>query len=173
MSEQFETTWAAADRALLDVALAALPPTVAVSPVVTVQWAGTTSYAARLSTTKSPLGPPPVGIREELAPAAGVFMRGPTGEASVSIRALLRALTAAGFITRGEALAAAKTGDIPISLRAPLFARVDEDTQFEVELAWAAMYEADRSSPFWDFVVAAGIATAEQIDAVFALARTL
>jgi hypothetical protein len=77
MSEQFETTWAAADRALLDVALAALPPTVAVGPVVEVEWGGTTSYAVRLSTTVAPLGAPPAGIREELAPVAGVFMQGP------------------------------------------------------------------------------------------------
>ncbi len=79
MSEtiQHETTWAAVDRALLDVALAALPPTVAVGPVVTVEWGGTTSYAARLSTTVAPFGPPPAGIREEVTPAAGVFMQGP------------------------------------------------------------------------------------------------
>ena len=95
----------------------------------------------------------------------------PEVPAQVSIRALLRALTAAGFINRAEALAAARTGDIPASLRAPLFAGVDEDTAFEIELAWAAMYEAERASPFWAFVVTADIATEEQIDGVFQIAQ--
>lgn len=89
---------------------------------------------------------------------------------NVSLRQLLRALVATGFISKAEALAAARTGDIPASLRAPLFAAVDADAAFEIELAWAAMYEAERASPFWGFVLAAGIATAEQIDQVFAVA---
>lgn len=89
---------------------------------------------------------------------------------AVSLRQLLRALVSTGFISRAEALAAARTGDIPASLSAPLFVAVDAEAGFEIELAWAAMYEAERASPFWAYVVAAGIATAEQIDEVFAVA---
>lgn len=111
---------------------------------------------------------PPPGfdlVPEAEAPAPA--FSAPPPPATVTLRNLLRALTALGFISRAEALAAARTGAIPASLAAPLFAAVNEDAAFEIELAWAAMYEAERASPFWGYVVAAGIATEAQIDAVF------
>jgi hypothetical protein len=170
-TQQFQTTWASADAELLAIALAALPPIVAVGPVKEFEWLGVTSYAARLSTTEAPMGAPPAGIYQSLAPVAGVFMEGPP---PVSLSQLLFALRDLGFINHAEALAAAKTGDIPASLQGALWAAVpDEATRRDIELLWAAMYQANRTSPFWAFVIAAGIATAEQIDAVFALARTL
>jgi hypothetical protein len=87
--------------------------------------------------------------------------------ATVPLSRLLFALTGAGFISRDEALAAARTGALPASLADVLIADLDADTAFQVELLWAAMYEAERASPFWDLVMAAGIATSAQIDDVF------
>jgi hypothetical protein len=88
--------------------------------------------------------------------------------ASIPLIRLLLALNALGFITQAEALAAARTGDVPASLEAQVFAVVtDAATQFLIRLHWAGMYEAERASPFWAFVVAAGIATDAQIDQVF------
>jgi hypothetical protein len=75
--EQIEATWASADRALLETAIAALPTQgVAASPIVTMEWNGEVSYVARISSTKGPVALPK-GIRTEAAPVAGVFMQGP------------------------------------------------------------------------------------------------
>jgi hypothetical protein len=177
--EYSDTYWSAEDRKLLDGALGLLvkdPRVTQPGPIREATIGGRTLFFVALRTTQ-PLGPPTItGITEEGpdvgAILAGSFMAGPPSR-SVSIRALLLAMTAGGFITREEALAAAQTGAIPASLREPLFASVDEDTRFAIELAWAAMYEADRASLFWQFVTAAGIATAEQIDAVFNAATSV
>jgi hypothetical protein len=76
-SQQFETTWASDDADLLRVAVAAVVQAgAAASPVVRVEWGGRVSFAVRLSNTKAPFGPPPVGVREEITPVAGVFLRG-------------------------------------------------------------------------------------------------
>jgi len=85
----------------------------------------------------------------------------------VSIRQLLAALAAGGWITRADALAAARTGALPETLGAAVTAGMAEDEAFEVQLAWAAMYVADRASRFWSIVVARGIATEAQLDDVF------
>lgn len=77
--DHHEVTWAADDETLLRVAVDALAPRgVAASPVVRVEWAGSVSYAVRLSSTQGPIPAPPQDVRVEGIPAAGVFMRGPT-----------------------------------------------------------------------------------------------
>ena len=77
MSLQLETTWSAAILAVLQAAIDALPPTVAVGPVVPVEYLGATSYSVRLSTTEEALPSPPKGVHETAAAIAGVFMQGP------------------------------------------------------------------------------------------------
>lgn len=120
----------------------------------------------------SPYTPPPgckLVPEAEAPPRSLAADSAPPVPETATLRNLLRALTKMGLISRKDALAAARTGAIPAGLSAPLFAAVDEDTSFELELAWAAMYEAERASPFWRHVIAAGIATEEQIDDVFRL----
>lgn len=96
------------------------------------------------------------------------------GPVSVPLSRLLVALRDLAFITQAEALAAARTGDIPASLRGALWASVtDTAIRDDIELYWASMYEAERASPFWRFVVAAGIATDAELDAVFTAAGAL
>lgn len=91
---------------------------------------------------------------------------------SVSLSDFLWAATVAGVLTQAEALASARTGDIPASLEAAVLAGADEAEQFEVRLMWAAMYEAERGSPFWAVVKAktGGAISDEVLDGVFRLA---
>ncbi len=98
----------------------------------------------------------------------------PPVAASVPLSRLLVALRDLSFISQAEALAAARTGDIPASLRAALWAAVPQQAaRDDIELFWAAMYEAERRSPFWAFVTGAGIATEAQLDDVFRYAGAL
>ena len=84
---------------------------------------------------------------------------------SVSLAQLLFSLRDGGLISHAEALAAARTGDIPASLKDPLWVAVpDQATREDIELLWAAMYQAERRSRFWQFVIGAGIATEAQLD---------
>lgn len=100
------------------------------------------------------------------APPAAVAL--PPVPAEIPLIRLLLALTVLEFITEAEALAAAQTGALPASLETQLFAAVpDAGAQFLIRLHWAGMYQAERASPFWAFVIAAGIATEAQIDQVF------
>ena len=91
---------------------------------------------------------------------------------SVSLSDFLWAATMAGVLTQAEALASARTGDIPASLEAAVLAGATEAEQFEVRLMWAAMYEAERSSPFWEIVKAKtrGAINDEVLDGVFRMA---
>ena len=92
---------------------------------------------------------------------------------SVSLRQLLAALVAANWISQTEALAAARTGDLPVSLEAQIKTGMSADDAFALDLAWAAMYSAERASPFWAIVVAQGVATSDQIDDVFRAAALI
>jgi hypothetical protein len=91
----------------------------------------------------------------------------------VSLRQLLFALVATGFISGPEALAAARTGDLPASLEAAIKDGMSVEGAFAVDLTWAAMYSAERTNPLWTIVVAKGIATPEQVDDVFRIAATV
>lgn len=85
---------------------------------------------------------------------------------TLTLRQLLFALVGGGWITQDEALAAAKTGDMPPQLLT-LAGQVSDAEAFAIRLTWAAMYTAERSNPLWDMLVAAGVATSEQIDDLF------
>jgi hypothetical protein len=91
---------------------------------------------------------------------------------SLTRRQLLLALTGAGFLTPEEALAAATTGAVPAALAAVMASLPLED-QLGISITWASMAVAERSSPLWALLTAAGIATEEQIDALFVAGATL
>lgn len=61
---------------------------------------------------------------------------------------------AQGIFTEDEALAAARTGAVPAAVES-VFASLPAGQQFQARLAWAAMYEVDRSSPLLVAVAAA------------------
>lgn len=92
---------------------------------------------------------------------------------AISLSDFLWAAAQAGVLTRAEALASARTGDIPASLEAAVMAGATEAEQFEIRLMWAAMYEAERASPFWQIVEAktGGAINAAILDDVFRLAE--
>jgi hypothetical protein len=90
----------------------------------------------------------------------------------VTLRQLLFALRDLGWISQDEAMRAAKNGDLPDSfstLLASLVAarQLTAGQADDAALSWAAMYSAERSAMVWQLFLAAGIATAEQVDAVF------
>ncbi len=90
----------------------------------------------------------------------------PAVPASVSLSQLLFALRDEGWITHEEALAAARTGEVPATLDV-LMAGMSEAAAGDVRLLWAAMYVAERSNPLWAAIIGAGIATVAEVDAVF------
>ncbi|NKE43373.1 hypothetical protein HB662_01185 [Roseomonas frigidaquae] len=113
-----------------------------------------------------PLGP---DARVGATYAEGVFTPPPVPApvpAEVTLRQLLFALVGAGWITEAEALAAARTGEVPASL-ADILPDLSEAEQSNLRLTWAAMYSAERSSSVWDLFISAGVATAEQVDDLF------
>lgn len=85
---------------------------------------------------------------------------------TVSLSQLLFALRDQGWITHAEAMAAAKSGDVPATLDG-LISSMDGAAADNVRLLWAAMYVAERSNPLWSMIVAGGVATGEQVDNLF------
>jgi len=90
----------------------------------------------------------------------------------VTLRQLLFALRDLGWISHDEAMAAAKNGDLPASfstLLASLVAagQLTASMADDAALSWAAMYSAERGAMVWQLFLAAGVATDEQVDAVF------
>lgn len=85
---------------------------------------------------------------------------------SITLRQLLFALVGGGWITQEEALAAAKTGDVPAPLL-DLISKVAPEQAFGIRLTWAAMYVAERSNPLWSMLIAGGAATEDQVDDLF------
>ncbi len=86
-----------------------------------------------------------------------------------SRRQLLIALAAAGFISAEEALAAAQTGAVPAAT-ARIFDRLPAEQALAARITWATMTEVYRGDPLIGALVAAGVATSEQVDAVFRVA---
>jgi hypothetical protein len=71
-----DATWASADEALLRLVARTLTDAgAAVSPMTRVDWMGYVSFAVAIR-SRTPLPPPPDGVRTEAHPVAGVFMRG-------------------------------------------------------------------------------------------------
>jgi ribulose 1,5-bisphosphate synthetase/thiazole synthase len=90
----------------------------------------------------------------------------------ISRRQLLIALAAAGFISAEEALAAAETRARPPQLDA-IIATLPEDAALAARITWATMTEARRGDALFAALIAAGHATAEQVDEIFRAASQL
>jgi hypothetical protein len=77
-----------------------------------------------------------------------------------------------GFITLAEAEAAVTQRVMPESFAAAV-AGLSEENQAEARIKWAGITGMVRTDPLFALIVAAGIATDEQIDGVFAVAATI
>jgi|GEM_PF-2975182 len=91
---------------------------------------------------------------------------------SITRRQLLLALTGAGLITPEEALAAATSGAVPAAIDA-VFAQLPPAEALGARITWATMSVAERDHPLIGALIAAELATAEQVDALFATAAQL
>jgi hypothetical protein len=87
-------------------------------------------------------------------------------------RQLFAALALTGFITEAEALAAGRTGAVPTAVDAVFGALPDQDA-FLARLTWATMREVTRDHPLIAAMIAANLATAEQVDAIFTLGASI
>lgn len=76
------------------------------------------------------------------------------------------------FITHAEALAAVRSRIMPPAFAAALVG-LPEAARLEAELKFAGITRMLRSDPMFSLVVAANIATDEQIDGVFTVAATI
>lgn len=84
----------------------------------------------------------------------------------ITRRQLLLALVAAGLITGEEALAAATTGAVPAAIDA-VFAALPEADALAARITWATMSVVERAHPLIAALIAAEVATPEQVDALF------
>ena len=87
-------------------------------------------------------------------------------------RQLFAALALTSMITQAEALAAGRVGEVPAAIEA-VFNTLPPDAAFMARLTWATMREVPRDHPLIAALVAAGTATAEQVDALFTLGSSL
>jgi hypothetical protein len=90
----------------------------------------------------------------------------------ISRRQLLIALAASGFISAEEALAAAQTGTVPAAI-AGIFDLLPVEQALAARITWATMTEVYREDPLIGAIVAAGVATAEQVDELFRVAASV
>lgn len=91
---------------------------------------------------------------------------------AISRRQLLIALAAAGFISAEEALAAAQTGAVPAAI-AGIFDLLPAEQALAARITWATMTEVYREDPLITAIVAAGVATSEQVDELFRVAAEM
>jgi hypothetical protein len=87
-------------------------------------------------------------------------------------RQLFAALALTGFISEAEALAAGRTGAVPALVDA-VFASLPAQDAFLARLTWATMREVPRDHPLIGAMVAANLATGEQVDGIFTLGASL
>jgi hypothetical protein len=87
-------------------------------------------------------------------------------------RQLFIALALTGFITEAEALAAARMGTVPAAIDA-VFAELPAPDAFAGRLTWATMREVSRGHQLIAAMIAAGLATSEQVDAIFTLGASI
>lgn len=91
---------------------------------------------------------------------------------SITRRQLLLGLVGAGLITEAEALAAATAGAVPAAIDA-IFAQLPPAEALAARVTWATMTVAERDNPLVLAIIAAGLADAGQVDALFTTAATL
>jgi hypothetical protein len=96
----------------------------------------------------------------------------PPVPAVISRRQLLIALAKAKLITEAEALAAAKTGEVPAAIDA-VFGALPKEQALAARITWATMTVVERDHPLIQAVINANLATAEQVDALFRAAAEL
>jgi len=108
----------------------------------------------------------------EIAEIEAVRNAPPPVPIAISRRQLLLALYGAKLITAEEALAAAKTGDVPAVIDAA-FAQLPPDQALAARVTWASMTAVERNHPLIQAVIDAKIATAKQVDELFRAAATL
>jgi hypothetical protein len=87
-------------------------------------------------------------------------------------RQLFAALALTGFITEEEALAAGRTGAVPAAIDA-VFGALPEQGPFLARLTWATMREVSRDHQLINEMIGANLATAQQVDAIFALGASI
>jgi hypothetical protein len=87
-------------------------------------------------------------------------------------RQLFAALAITGMITQDEALAAGRAGAVPAAVDA-VFASLPEQDAFLARLTWATMREVPRNHPLIAALVAADVATDQQVDAIFTLGASI
>jgi hypothetical protein len=90
----------------------------------------------------------------------------------ITRRQLLIALAQAGLISEAEALAAAKTGEVPAAIDA-VFGALPKEQALAAQITWATMTQVERSHPLVQALIDAKVATAEQVDALFRAAAQL
>lgn len=92
---------------------------------------------------------------------------------AVSDRQFFHACAKVGMISQAEALAAVKTGDIPLELRAIVDAIPDPDARFDAQMFLSGAVEFRRDHPLTESVRVARSMTAAQVDDLFRLAASL
>jgi hypothetical protein len=83
--------------------------------------------------------------------------------AVISFRQLVLGLLGSGFLTAEQALAAAEIRARPPQLEA-IIATLPEEAALAARITWATIAEARRTDPLFAALIAAGHATAEQVD---------
>lgn len=91
---------------------------------------------------------------------------------SISRRQLILALATMELISGEEALAAAKTGDVPSAVQAT-FENLPPSEKLAAEVTWATMSIAERGHPLVAMLAAANSLSESDIDDFFRLAGTL
>ncbi|WP_368417098.1 hypothetical protein [Falsiroseomonas sp.] len=105
-------------------------------------------------------------------PPAHVPAPPPPVPTTISFRQLILGLLDSGFLTAEQALAAAETRARPPQLEV-IIATLPEDASLAARITWATMSEARRGDPLFAALIAAGHATAEQVDEIFRAASQL
>jgi hypothetical protein len=108
----------------------------------------------------------------EIAEIEALRTAPPPVPGAISRRQLLIALAATGLITEAEALAAAKTGEVPAAIDM-VFAKLSKEDALAARITWATMTVVERDHPLIQAVIHAKIAPAEQVDALFRAAAKL
>ncbi len=91
---------------------------------------------------------------------------------TLTFRQLIIGLLMGGFINEAEAIAAAETRARPQQLETIIAAMSFQDGMM-ARITWATMTNALRTDPLFAALVAANIATDEQIDALFEMAKAI
>jgi hypothetical protein len=91
----------------------------------------------------------------------------------ISDRQFFQALAEMGFITLAEALAAVKTGEIPVEFQALIASLPSEEDRFAAEMLMSGATQFNRSHPLTLAFGASKGWTSEDIDELFVLAASM